>query len=46
MKKQNKVAKMDESLGERQGKEASKKQSFASRRKESSGMKKGMKKGC
>lgn len=40
-------AKLDESLGMRRGKEASKKQSMLSRRKESRGMKKAMsKKGC
>jgi hypothetical protein len=46
MKKQSKASKMDESLGERKGKEASKKQTFPERRKESVGMKKAMKKGC
>ena len=38
--KQSKADKMDESLGERMGKESSKKQSYKSRRDESSGMKK------
>lgn len=40
MKKQSKKDKMDESLSERHGKEAMKKQSFKSRRDESKGMKK------
>ena len=49
MKKQGKSAKMDESLGMRRGKESTKTQSLASRRKESMGAsKKAMKKnaGC
>ena len=40
MKKQSKKAKMDESLGERRGKEASKMQSYKSRRDESKESKK------
>lgn len=44
MKKQGKAAKMDESLGMKDGKESSKKQSMKARRDESKGMKK--KKGC
>ncbi len=38
--KQSKADKMDESLGERMGKESGKKQSYQSRRNESSGMRK------
>ena len=45
MKKQSKSSKMDESLGMRRGKESTKSQSYKSRRKESTGMKKAMKKG-
>ena len=40
MKKQSKKSKMDESLGERRGKESKKKQSMKSRRDESEGMSK------
>lgn len=40
MAKQGKNARLDESLGERRGKESSKKQSMASRRHESRGAKK------
>lgn len=39
---QSKADRMDESLGERRGKESSKKQSYKSRRHESAGMKKAM----
>lgn len=45
MKKQSKASRMDESLGERMGKESKKKQSYKSRRDESMGSKKAMKKG-
>jgi len=38
MKRQTKADRMDESLGERRGKESGKKQSYASRRHESKGM--------
>ena len=38
-KKQSKKDRMDESLGERHGKESEKKQSYRSRRKESTAMK-------
>lgn len=40
MKRQSKSSRMDESLGERRGKESSKSQSYASRRNESEGAKK------
>lgn len=40
MKKQSKVSKLDESLGERRGKESNKKQSMKDRRDESKGDKK------
>lgn len=43
MKKQSKKDKMDESLSMKNGKESMKKQSFASRRHESEGMKKAKK---
>lgn len=46
MAKQSKSSRMDESLGERHGKESSKKQSYSSKRKDSNGMKKTMKRGC
>ncbi len=46
MKKQSKKSRMDESLGEREGKESKKKQSFKDRRDESMGMKKKSKRGC
>jgi len=47
MKRQGTKARKDESLGMRRGKESTKKQSYASRRHESTGMKKAMKKrGC
>ncbi len=42
--KQSGHSKMDESLGERRGKESTKKQSYKSRRAESTGMKKRKKK--
>jgi hypothetical protein len=41
MKKQSKASKKDESLGMKDGKEASKKQTLKDRRDESKGMKKG-----
>ena len=44
MKKQTKMDKMDESLSMRRGKESTKKQAMASRRHESTGMKKVVKK--
>ena len=43
-KKQSKSSRMDESLGERMGKESKKKQSYKSRRDESKGAKKSRKK--
>lgn len=43
MKHQTKKDRMDESLSMKHGKESTKKQSFASRRHESMGAKKGMK---
>lgn len=42
MKKQKKAARLDESLGERRGKESKKKQSYKSRRDESRSMKNAM----
>lgn len=45
MKKQSKASKMDEMLSMKHGKESGKKQSFASRRHESKGMKKASKRG-
>lgn len=45
MTKQTKKDKMDESLGMRRGKESTKKQSYKSRRHESTGMKKALARG-
>lgn len=44
MKRQTRADKLDESLGERRGAERTKKQSYKSRRDESTGMKRAMRK--